>query len=259
MGPYRFTAGFTNTTHRIYVLTSQPEYPRLFVLEPLSLRLRRRNHDVQSSVSARPARNRMRGTSARSFKQRIDLPISEDTRIAQYSLQLPPRNEEPISNRSHISLHFPFRPYLESRWLRPGRHRRLRCPELGDPFELDSPTVDQLDTVDAFSKENRLNRLTLGLDHLATRILSGEREDAILEFLDDVELLLLGSLQHCGYELVDERQPERKRRRRQALTCQGLHGEQHAVVRQLVRESCRCRQRTLYAISADVCTTWPTK
>ena len=28
MGPYRFTAAYINSTHKIYILTSRPEYPR---------------------------------------------------------------------------------------------------------------------------------------------------------------------------------------------------------------------------------------
>ena len=36
MGPYRFTAAYINDTHKIYVLTSRPQFPRFFVLEPLS-------------------------------------------------------------------------------------------------------------------------------------------------------------------------------------------------------------------------------
>ena len=36
MGPYRFSAVYQNATHRIFILTSQPEFPRLIVLEPLT-------------------------------------------------------------------------------------------------------------------------------------------------------------------------------------------------------------------------------
>ena len=36
MGPYRFSAAYQNDTHRIYILTSNPSYPRLFILEPLT-------------------------------------------------------------------------------------------------------------------------------------------------------------------------------------------------------------------------------
>ncbi len=35
MGPYRFQVGRLTDTHKVYVLQSQPEFPRLIVLEPL--------------------------------------------------------------------------------------------------------------------------------------------------------------------------------------------------------------------------------
>ncbi|MCG8585907.1 MAG: hypothetical protein MI757_14465, partial [Pirellulales bacterium] len=35
MGPYRYTASYTSATHRLFVLTSQLEFPRLIVIEPL--------------------------------------------------------------------------------------------------------------------------------------------------------------------------------------------------------------------------------
>ena len=38
MGPYRFSAAYISDTHHVYILTSQPEFPRLFVLEPLDRR-----------------------------------------------------------------------------------------------------------------------------------------------------------------------------------------------------------------------------
>ena len=36
MGPYRFQAARLTDTHKVYVLQSQPEFPRLIVLEPLT-------------------------------------------------------------------------------------------------------------------------------------------------------------------------------------------------------------------------------
>ena len=36
MGPYRFQTARITDTHKVYVLQSQPEFPRLFVLEPLT-------------------------------------------------------------------------------------------------------------------------------------------------------------------------------------------------------------------------------
>ena len=36
MGPYRFQTARLTETHKVYVLQSQPEFPRLIVLEPLT-------------------------------------------------------------------------------------------------------------------------------------------------------------------------------------------------------------------------------
>ncbi|MFH0341978.1 MAG: hypothetical protein ACHBNF_07570, partial [Chromatiales bacterium] len=36
MTPYRYVASYVSATHRIYVLQSQPEWPRFMLLEPLS-------------------------------------------------------------------------------------------------------------------------------------------------------------------------------------------------------------------------------
>ena len=36
MGPYRFQTARLTDTHKVYVLQSQPEFPRLIVLEPLT-------------------------------------------------------------------------------------------------------------------------------------------------------------------------------------------------------------------------------
>ena len=36
MTPYRLTASYISETHRVYVLQSQPQFPRFFLLEPLS-------------------------------------------------------------------------------------------------------------------------------------------------------------------------------------------------------------------------------
>lgn len=47
---------------------------------------------------------------------------------------------------------------------------------LGQPIQLPSETRSQLDAVDGFSQGQRLTPLVMGLDHMATRVLAGERE-----------------------------------------------------------------------------------
>src|SRR5690349_14185505 len=36
MGPYRFKAARLTETHRVFVMQSQPEFPRMIILEPLT-------------------------------------------------------------------------------------------------------------------------------------------------------------------------------------------------------------------------------
>ena len=54
MGPYRFQAARLTGTHKVYVLQSQPEFPRLIVLEPLSATLRGQRHPVEHALPAGP-------------------------------------------------------------------------------------------------------------------------------------------------------------------------------------------------------------
>jgi hypothetical protein len=59
----------------------------------------------------------------------------------------------------------------------------LKAFGFGEPFELDPADIDRLDKIASFAEERGVDPLVLGLDHMATRVLAGEREDAILEFL----------------------------------------------------------------------------
>ena len=54
MGPYRFQAARLTDTHKVYVLQSQPEFPRLIVLEPLDRDLRGQRHPVEHALPAGP-------------------------------------------------------------------------------------------------------------------------------------------------------------------------------------------------------------
>ena len=51
MGPYRLHAGRLTETHKVYVLQSRPEFPRLVVLEPLTGELRGRGHAMEHALS----------------------------------------------------------------------------------------------------------------------------------------------------------------------------------------------------------------
>ncbi|MFH0342864.1 MAG: hypothetical protein ACHBNF_12210, partial [Chromatiales bacterium] len=59
----------------------------------------------------------------------------------------------------------------------------LDALELGQQFQLTAPQLATLEKQAALGHEHGLHDLLQGVDHCATRILAGEREDAILEFL----------------------------------------------------------------------------
>jgi len=182
MGPYRFSAGFTNATHRIYVLTSQQDFPRLIVLEPLAA-------DYSDEITMY---NALYPLSSRKPNARYIGEIFHSENVAETRKTLESHNirfnyhhetKNPFLTDANITFTFPS----DFTFNRVGYcqldlddHDALQW---GKPFELDAADVDTLAKIDAFAKEQRLDPLVLGLDHMATRILAGEREDAILEFL----------------------------------------------------------------------------
>lgn len=61
----------------------------------------------------------------------------------------------------------------------------LDALNLGEPFKLTKDEERHLEKVDQVHHYFGLDKLIFGIDHLATRVLANEREDAILEFLID--------------------------------------------------------------------------
>ena len=182
MGPYRFSAAYQNDTHRIYILTSQPTYPRLFILEPLTT-------DYEDEITMF---NRLYPLSSKKPNARYIGEIYHATDVAKAREILESHN---IRFNYHHETKNPFYTESEFTFTFPSDFTCNRvgyCDhdinddqalKLGNPFELDAATLSKLEQVVTFSQKSKLSDLVLGTDHLATRILSGEREDAILEFL----------------------------------------------------------------------------
>lgn len=182
MGPYRFTAAFRSSTHNIYVLTSQPEFPRLFVLEPLAA-----DYTDEITLFNRLYPLSAAKTNARYIGEIFHTEDAGKTRevLESHNIRFNYHHEtkNPFFTESHFTFTFPS-DYTNNRVgyseLDIDDHDAM---QLGQPFELDAAEVEKLDAVAEFAKAQRINPLVLGLDHMATRILAGEREDAILEFL----------------------------------------------------------------------------
>lgn len=182
MGPYRYTASFFNDTHKVYVLTSQPEFPRLFILEP-------QEKDYEDEITMY---NRLYPLSSAKPNARYIGEIFSTSDVAETQKTLESHNirfnyhhetKNPFFTESHFAFTFPS----DFTCNRVGYTQididDFDALQLGTPFELDESVMDSLHQVVTFAEAEKLNSLVLGVDHLATRILAGEREDAILEFL----------------------------------------------------------------------------
>ena len=128
MGPYRLIDARLTDTHRVYLLRSQPEFPRLIVLEPLSAdyedEITRWNQlyplspqQAERPLHRRGVQGRRRSSAVREAlePQNIRFVYEGDQENGFYCLRPP-------------HLHVPVRLHLQPRRLRRRRHRRPRRP-----------------------------------------------------------------------------------------------------------------------------------
>jgi hypothetical protein len=182
LGPYRFQSLFQSETHRIYVLRSQASFPRLIVMEPLT-------EDYSDEISLL---NRLYPLSAKKPNARYVGEIFNTADAAETRRILESHNirfnyHHETKNRFYTDSGIVFTFPSDYTCNRVGyceveidNHDAL---SFGDQIEPDAKDLAQWETISEFTKHEGLAPLILGVDHLATRVLAGEREDAILEFL----------------------------------------------------------------------------
>ncbi len=182
MGPYRFSAAFENQTHRIFVLESQPEYPRLIVLEPLA----------EGYVDEITMRNRLYPLSAAKANARYVGEIFKTADVAETRKVLESHNirfnyhhetKNSFFTEAEIAFSFPSDYTCNRVGYASEEIDDYDALRLGKPIKIATEEKAKLDAIGEFAKEHKLDELLLGVDHMATRILAGEREDAICEFL----------------------------------------------------------------------------
>ena len=197
MGPYRFTAAFQNETHRIFILTSQPAYPRLIVMEPLAV-------DYMDEITML---NRLYPLSADKPNARYVGEIFQTKDVAETRKILESHNirfnyhhetKNPFLTESHIVFSFPSDFTCNRIGYCHVDIDDFDALQLGQAIEVDPKELEKLEAVADFSKKQRLGDLILGVDHMATRVLAGEREDAICEFLTMSNYYFWGA-----YNIVD--------------------------------------------------------
>ncbi|MGB5813182.1 MAG: hypothetical protein WBG86_21790 [Polyangiales bacterium] len=181
MSPYRFDCARLNETHKVYFLSSKPEQPRMIVLEPLS-------EDYEDDITrlnmlypkARPKRHaRYVGEIYRTkdLDETRRLLMSHDIRFHDPGQE----NDAFFSNQN-----FAFTVASDFTGNRVGYTAidlDSGAIDFGQTLTLTGPQLERLGAAEARSEEAGISALLRGPDHMATRILAGEREDAILEFL----------------------------------------------------------------------------
>jgi hypothetical protein len=184
MTPYRFMAAFTNSTHHIYFLEvpGKVKQPLLILLEPLHMDYEdestRLNMLYPNARKKRNARYVGEVFHCEDTKELVKVLMSHEIRFAH--------GDDVVNDFFHNN-HFRFTILSDFTCNRVGYTsfdlRDIEALDLGRRIHLSAAEQRDLDKVDAKFKELGFEDKLLGFDHMATRILAGEREDAILEFL----------------------------------------------------------------------------
>ncbi len=192
MGPYRFVEARLSETHKVYLLRSRPEFPRLIVIEPL----------VPSYEDEITRWNALYPLSSRKPNARYVGEIYTATSVQAVREALEPHNIRFVEqgdtlNGFYCSEHLTFTFLSDFTYNRVGYVDidldDLEALDVGDVIVLSAHEQEKLERADALQEEHGISDLVIGLDHMATRILSGDREDALLEYLTMVPYYFWGA------------------------------------------------------------------
>lgn len=182
MTPYRYQASYISSTHKIYCLVSQPHAPVYFVTEPLNpnfkddiTRLNKMYPNAREKFNARYVGEIFKTKDKNETKQIL---VSQDFNFHDPAI---------TENKFYCNRHIEFTRLSDLTFNSIGyTHDDILDfdgLELGQRFMLTREEELELEKIHHFTQDVGLHPLIKGIDHMATRILAGEREDAILEFL----------------------------------------------------------------------------
>jgi hypothetical protein len=192
MGPYRLVEARLTESHRLFLLKSNPAYPRLIVLEPLTLTYEDEvtRWNMLYPMSARKPNARYIGEIYRAASVKAVREALEPQNI-----RFVEKGETP--NPFYCADHLAFTCLSDHTYNRVGYVDidldDTEALNLGEVITLSKHERDKLDRAHSLQEQHGISDLVLGLDHMATRILSGDREDAILEYLTLVPYYFWGA------------------------------------------------------------------
>jgi hypothetical protein len=192
MTPYRYAASYTSETHKFFVLHSQAAYPTLILMEPLSASF----EEYVSRINQMYPMSRG-SPHTRYVGEIYDCDDIDQTRtvLEEQSVRFEYAGE--VENPFYASDGFLFSMPSDFTGNRIGYTAfDPNDPDslsLGARFELDEADRKKLAVAAESGESSGIAPLLLGVDHMATRILAPDREDAILEFLTQVPYYFWGA------------------------------------------------------------------
>ena len=182
MTPYRLIGSYISATHRIFVLGSKPTFSRLIVMEPLAASYE--DEIKQLNMMYPLARRKPNARYVGEVFHTSDLQCTQEL-LESCNIRFNDPGECTNSLYALEALHFSVPSDFTHN--RVGYSQRpFEDPdewELGQPFQLTGPEQKRLKEQEELGDALGISHLIEGVDHMATRVLAGEREDAILEFL----------------------------------------------------------------------------
>ncbi|HAT4448305.1 lpg1639 family Dot/Icm T4SS effector [Legionella pneumophila serogroup 1] len=182
MTPYRYSRSYISDTHKIYCLLNTKNSPAFLVLEPLDPNFK---DDITRLNKMYP--NSRAKFNARYVGEIYKCKDKDETRNILVSHDFNFHNPDMTENKFYCNKHIHFTRLSDFTYNCAGytddNIYDFDCLELGQRFYLTKEQEAVLDAKDQESHDNGIKDLIKGIDHMATRILAGEREDAILEFL----------------------------------------------------------------------------
>ena len=192
MGPYRFQSAHLTGTHRIFVLQSRPEFPRMIVLEPLTTGYE--DAVTRWNLLYPLARKKPNARYIGEIYQ------AESTKAVREALE--PQNVRFAYPGDTVNSFYALE-HLTFTFMSDFTYNRVGYVDvdiddadalgLGEEISLTAAERGMLDRADALQAEHGVKDLVLGIDHAATRILAGDREHALLEYLTVVPYYFWGA------------------------------------------------------------------
>ncbi|MEM9659892.1 MAG: hypothetical protein AAF961_16130, partial [Planctomycetota bacterium] len=164
MTPYRFTAGYVSDTHRVYVLTSRPEFPRLILLEPLQIDF---EDDIKRLNMMYPlARHKPNARYVGEIFHTSDMQQTRDV-LESHNIRFHYPGE--VENRFFANEHFYFTFPSDFTYNRIG-YTSFEMDDydalgIGDRFELGGEQHAALQAQEELGRDRGVSELLTGVDH----------------------------------------------------------------------------------------------